>query len=189
MVPGLNNTRLRDARTGKTIRTNSSSGTQDLPGDVPPGTLGIWTICKNKNLIERHFVAHLPIANDAGLVTAWTEVVSRREANPSEGLETSLTAEFWEEWRKRPRRMLPSDASPILKAVAQDKTFFYKKIFRLRQNILASAISMYADDIVKPGAGYQRCREALEKISWAYEINEIGGDHSDVTPNLLNGVA
>ena len=116
----------------------------------------------------------------------WCEVLSRHELHPHDGPDIELTAEAWEERRQRLARMTPSSALPILRAVAGDRAFYYKKNLSLKAKASRPIIESFAHTVEEPGADPARYREALEKIAWLYEVwHEPYGGSIDFVPNLL----
>src|SRR5262249_10810225 len=119
------------------------------------------------------------------IVELWCKVLSRHELHPHGGPDIELTAEAWEERRQELARMTLSNASPILKAVAGDRAFYYKKYLVLKHKIMGSIWFGYGPRIWDPGADPGRMKEAHEKIAWAYEVAEVGKGSFDIVPNYL----
>ena len=100
--------------------------------------MGVWVLRRGDKLVARSFIPNVPITNDPEIVKLWSEVLSRHELDPRTGPDIELKAEAWEERRQELARMTPSDASPILKAVAGDRAFYYKKNRPLREHVINS---------------------------------------------------
>ena len=162
LVPGLSGHNLLDARTGKWV--GEQLGVFGVQIDLIPSRAGVWMLeCRDKN-VARWFIPNVPVTSDPEIVKLWSEVISRHELDPRGGPDVELNVEAWEERRQKLARMTPSDASPILRAVAEARSFYYKKNELLRHQKIGSIFERYLGTIAEPDAAPERYREA-SKIS------------------------
>jgi hypothetical protein len=186
LVPGLRDGELLDARTGKWIEVHRT-GFPKMVHLAPFSTAsGVWVLEWADHVVTRTFIPGAPITDDPDTVNLWCEVLTRHERHPHGGPDVELTAESWERRRQELARRTRNDASPILRAVAGDRAFYYRKNLTLKAKVMASIWPQYALTLVAPGADPARYREALERFAWLYEVcREPYGASIDIVPNAL----
>jgi predicted Ser/Thr protein kinase len=181
-----------DARTGKRLGLyRDRVGSDGNPASLIRTPGGYWMLQQEQTMFTRSFIPDEPITNDPDIVKLWAEVVSLHESDPRGGPDIELGSEVWDERRRKLALMLPSDVSPILKTVAEDRSFYYRKNSGAKNPRLDSIRKRYGEIVERPGASPESYREALDKIREVYEIYDINGSSRDdrescfVIPNQI----